>query len=411
MTYGITEMEEIVFGLDIGTTKVCAVIGEVREGKLQIIGLGQEVSRGMRKGMIVDVAPATIAIAKAVEQAEQTSGYSLSQAYVSMAGEHIGSTNNRGAVAVGRNGVGVVPEDIERALDAAQAISIPHNREIVHIVPRTYTLDDQDEVRSPLGLHGFRLEVEAHIVTAASPALRNLGQTIDNVGIHVEEFVLNALASGEAVLEPTEKEMGVIVADIGGGTTDIALYLQGVVWHTRVIPVGGSHITNDIAIGLRVSYDVAEEVKIKYGDARPEDLDPNVVFSVEPFGGEKIQVGRQDLAMVIEARVEEIFHLILQDIKRSGYEGLLPAGIVLTGGGSQLRGITQVAQDVLGVPARVAKPKNVVGLVDSLNTPAYATSVGLLHWALSGQNLYRPRARQGEFGRKIGGFLKALLPG
>ena len=404
-------MEEIVFGLDIGTTKICAVVGEIRDRKLQIIGLGQGKSRGMRKGMIVDVAEATVSIARAVEQAEHTSGYDLSQAFVSMAGEHISSTNNRGAVAIGRNGVGVTPEDIERALDAAQAISIPHNREIIHIVPRSFTLDDQDEVRSPLGLHGFRLEVEAHIVTAASPALLNLGKTIDNVGLQVDEFVLNALASGESALEASEKEMGVLIADIGGGTTDIALYLGGVVWHTRVIPVGGFHITNDIAIGLRVSYDVAEEVKIKYGDSRPEDIDPSLVFSVEPFGGEKIQVGRQDLALVIEARVEEIFHLILQEIKRSEYEGLLPAGIVLTGGGSQLRGIGQIAKKVLGVPARVARPKNMVGLVDSLQSPAFTTSVGLLQWAVSGQNLYRPRPRQGDIGRKIGGFIRALLPG
>jgi cell division protein FtsA len=231
------------------------------------------------------------------------------------------------------------------------------------------------------------------------------------LGIGVEEFVLNSLASGEAVLEPTEKEMGVIVADIGGGTTDVALFMQGTVWHTRVLPVGGFHVTNDIAIGLRVPYEVAEEVKIRYGDGRPGEIDPEVVFTVEPFGGEKIQVGRQDLSYVIEARVEEIFHMILQDIKRSGYEGLLPAGIVLTGGASQLRGISDVAQRILGVPARVAKPKNLVGLVDSLNTPAFATSVGLLNWATSGQNMYRPRSRKGDMGQKLTRFFKELLPG
>jgi cell division protein FtsA len=404
-------MDGIIFGLDIGTTKVCALVGEIREGQMQIIGLGQEKAKGMRKGMIVDVAQATVPIALAVEKAEKTSGYDLSQAFISMAGEHISSTNNRGAVAFGRNGTGVTHEDIERALDAAQAISVPHNREIIHLVPRTYTLDDQEEVRSPIGLHGYRLEVEAHIVTAATPALMNLSKTMDNVGIKVEEFVLNALASAEAILDPTEMEMGVIIADIGGGTADIALYKQGVVWHTRVIPVGGFHITNDIAIGLRVPFDVAEEVKLQYGDCRPDRIDPGIVFTVEPFGGGKIQVGRQDLAYVVEARADEIFQLILQEIKRSGYEGLLPAGIVLTGGSSQLRGITHVAQRVLGVPARVAKPKNLVGLVDSLNSPAFSTSVGLLRWATSGHNLYRPKPRQGDIGRKLGGIFRALLPG
>jgi cell division protein FtsA len=404
-------MEGVIFAIDIGTTKVCALVGQLRQGQVQIIGLGQEQASGMRKGMIVDVAQATIPIAQAVEGAEQTSGYDLSRAFVSMAGEHISSTNSRGAVAIARNGNGVSHEDIERALDAAQAISIPHNREIVHLVPRAYKLDDQEDVRSPIGLHGYRLEVEAHIVTAATPALMNLSRTTDNVGIEVEEFVLNSLASGEAVLEPTEREMGVIVADIGGGTTDVALYMQGTVWHTRVLPVGGFHVTNDIAIGLRVPYEVAEDVKIKYGDCRPEEIDSDVVFTVEPFGGEKIQVGRQDLAYVIEARIEEIFNMILQDIKRSGYEGLLPAGIVLTGGASQLRGISQVAQRVLGVPARVAKPKNLVGLVDSLNSPAFSTSVGLLNWAVSGQNMYRPRSRHGDIGRKLTRFFKELLPG
>lgn len=403
-------MEGIIFGLDIGTTKVCALVGAVREGQLQIIGMGLEAAKGMRKGMIVDVGEATVAIATAVEKAEQTSGYALSRAIISMAGEHISSTNNRGVVAIGRNGSGILVEDIERALDAAQAISIPHNREIVHLVPRGFAVDEQDGVRSPLGMHGYRLEVEAHIVTAATAALKNLSQCADAVGIQAEEYVLNALASGEAVLEPTEREMGVIVADIGGGTTDIALYMQGMVWHTRVLPVGGHHVTNDIAIGLRVPFEVAEKVKIQYGDCRPDQIDPDSIFTVEPFGGEKIQVGRQDLAYVVEARAEEIFQMILQEIKRSGYDGLLPAGIVLTGGTAQLRGISHVAQQVLGVPARVASPKNLVGLVESLNNPAYATSVGLLRWACNGHNVYRPRARQTEIGRKISDFFKSLLP-
>jgi len=405
-------MEEIIFALDVGTTKVCALVGEVREGQLQIIGLGITPSRGMRKGMVIDVAEASIALAQAVEEAEQTSGYDLSQALVSMAGEHIGSINNKGVVAIGQNQNGVTAADIERALDAAQAIAVPFNRQIVHLIPRGFAVDDQDGVRSPLGMHGFRLEVEAHIVTGSKPALLNLTRCADNVGIRAEEFVLNALASGEAILEPTEREMGVIVADIGGGTTDLALYMQGKVWHTKVFPIGGYHVTNDIAIGLRAPYEVAEKVKIQFGDCRPDQIDPNFVFTVEPFGGEKIQVGRQDLAHVIEARVEEIFQLILQEIKRSGYDGLLPAGIVLAGGSAQLRGITDVAERVLNVPARVARPKNLVGLVDALHSPAYATSVGLLRWAVSDDHTYRPRpATQRQWGRRMGTIIRALLPG
>jgi cell division protein FtsA len=404
-------MADIIFGLDIGTTKICAVVGEVREGQLQIIGLGITPSRGMRKGMVIDVGEASLALATAVEQAEQTSGYDLSQALVSMAGEHISSTNNNGIVPINRNSHGVTADDIEKALDIAQAIPLPHNRQIVHIIPRGFKIDDQDGVRSPLGMHGFRLEVEAHIVTADRPALQNLSQCTHNVGIHSTEFVLNALASGEAVLEPNERDMGVIVADIGGGTTDIALYAQGKAWYTRVYPVGGYHITNDIAIGLRAPYDVAEQVKIQFGDCRPDKIDPEHVFTVEPFGGEKIQVGRQDLAYVIEARVEEIFQVVLQDLKRCGYEGLLPAGIVLTGGTAQLRGIADIAERVLNVPARVAQPRNLLGMVDKLHSPAYATSVGLLRWAMSDNHLYQPRGQQREWGRRVGSLLKTLLPG
>ncbi len=405
-------MEEIIFALDIGTTKICALVGAVRERQLQIIGLGIVPARGMRKGMIIDVGEASVAIARAVEAAEQTSGYHLSQAFVSMAGEHISCVNSRGAVAIARSDTGVSAQDIARALDAAQAIPVPHNRQIVHLIPRSYTIDEQDGVRSPLGMHGFRLEVEAHIITAASSALQNLATCTDNVGITTNEYVLNAIASAEAVLEAHEREMGVIVADIGGGTTDIALYMQGSVWHTKVIPVGGYHITNDIAIGLRAPYEVAEDVKIRFGDCRPDEIDPDYVFTVEPFGGEKIQVGRQDLARVIEARVDEIFQLILQEIQRSGYDGLLPAGIVLTGGSAQLRGITHVAERVLNVPARVAPPRNLVGLVDALQSPAYATGVGLLRWAMSGQGAYRPRPTQAArpWSRRFGGLLRALLP-
>ncbi|MCP5095473.1 MAG: cell division protein FtsA [Chloroflexi bacterium] len=404
-------MEQIIFGLDIGTTKICALVGEVREQQLQIIGLGIGPASGMHKGMVVDVGAASRAMADAIEQAEQTSGYDLSQAIVSMAGEHISSTNNKGLVAINRNSNGVTRQDIEKALDVAQAIPIPHNRQIVHLIPRTFSIDSQDGVRNPIGMHGYRLEVEAHIVTASSPALLNLGQCVDNVGLKPNEFVLNAIASAEAVLEPTEREMGVIIADIGGGTTDIALYVDGRVWHTKVFPVGGYHITNDIAIGLRAPHDVAESVKIQYGDCRPEQIDSEYVFTVEPFGGEKIQVGRQDLAHVIEARVEEIFQLILQEIKRTDYEGLLPAGIVLTGGSSQLRGITEVAERVLKVPARVATPKNLLGMVDKLHSPSFATSVGLLQWAMGDHHTYQPRPPQKEWSKRMGSLLKALLPG
>jgi len=404
-------MDGVVLGIDVGTTKICALVGEVRQGVMQIVGVGQAPAQGIRKGVVVDVKQATDSIAAAVEKAEQTSSYDLTRATVSLAGSHIQCSNNRGAVAIGRNGSGVTASDVERALDAAQAVSIPHNREIVHVMPRAYAVDDQRDVTSPIGMQGYRLEVEAHIVTAATQAMQNLSRCVDNVGLEVEEYVLNSLAAAEAVLTPTEREMGVLVADIGGGTTDIALYSEGVVWHTAVIPIGGFQITNDIAIGLHAPYQVAEKIKVQYGDCRPTEIDPTIMFTLEPFGGERIQASRRDLAYVIEARVEELFRLVLEEVKESGYSGMLPAGIVLTGGTAQLRGITRVAQDVLNVPSRVARPQNLVGLVDALHSPSYAASVGLLQWPMSSLSQYRPRSTGKGFPQRILRFLRALIPG
>ena len=404
-------MQGIVFGLEIGSTKICALVGEVRNGDLRIIGVGQAPSRGVSKGMIVDVMQASVAISQAVEQAEQTSGYDLNRVVLSVAGEHVHSLNNSGVVAIANKNEGVTGEDIARALETAQAIPLPHNRQILHLLPRAYAIDNQEKVSSPLGMHGFRLEVEAHIVTAATPAIQNLTKCIKMVDLEVEELVLNSLASGEAVLTRAEKEMGVMVADLGGGTTDIALYSEGAAWYTKTLPIGGSHITNDIAIGLRVPFEMAEDIKLKYGDCRPAQINSTAVFSVEQFSDEKIQVGRQDLAYVIEARAEEMFNLIMDAVKESGYTGLLPAGIVLTGGGAQLKGIVQVANKVMGVPVRVAAPRNLEGLVDAINSPAYATNIGLLRWALSEHNVYRPSERRSEWGNRLTGFLRSLLPG
>lgn len=404
-------MQGVIFGLDVGSTQICALVGEVQDGLLRIVGYGTEPAQGIRKGMVVDVAQASVAIARAVSKAEQTSGYDLNRVILGVTGEHVQSMNNSGAVAISNRQTGVTGDDIARALDAARAIPIPHNQQILHLLPRSYTIDSQNSVKSPLGMHGFRLEVEAHIITAASPAVQNLVKCADTIGLQVEELVLHSLASAEAVLTPAEKEMGVLVIDIGGGTTDIALYSGGSAWFTKTIPVGGSHIANDIAIGLRIPFELAEEIKLKYGDCRPEQISPTLVFNVEQFNEEKIPVGRQDLAYVIEARVEEIFNLVSEAIKQSGYNGLLPAGVVLCGGGAHLKGISEVAHRVLGVNVRIASPRNLMGLVDSLQGPEYASSVGLLRWAISEHNVYRPDERQSEWSKKITSFLRALLPG
>jgi cell division protein FtsA len=391
----------LLVGIDVGTTKICALVGETDEiGSLRILGVGVEPARGMRKGVVVNVEEASTAIANAVEKAQRSAGYEIGAAFVSLAGSHIASINSRGVAGIGGSSHGIDNEDIDRALDAAQAIAIPHGREVLHVIPRGFTVDGQDGIRQPLGMHGFRLEVEAHIITAASASMQNLTKCVESAGVAVEAYVLNPLASAEVVLTETEKEMGVIVCDIGGGTTDLAIYLDGNVWHTMVLSVGGSHLTSDIAHGLRLPADMAERLKIEHGHARSADVPASESVTVQPFGEERpIQISRLDLATIIEARVEEMFSLVLQEIKRTGYDGLLPAGMVLTGGSSQLPGMKRVATDILNLPVRTAGPAGLQGLVDKLTGPAYSTSVGLLHWAQH-ESLATPRISANGNGKK-----------
>jgi cell division protein FtsA len=376
-------MEEIIVGIDVGTTKVCTLVGRVEDDKsIRILGVGIEPSEGIRKGMVVDLAAASQAITRSVEKAESTSGLEITSALVSMAGAHVSSVNSRGAAAV--NGNTIEPYDMLHALDQARAVAIPYDREIIHVIQRGFTVDGQDGIRNPKGMHGYRLEVEAHIITASAATSDNLRQCVGAAGVEIQQFVLNPLASAEVVLTDQERQMGVAVCDIGGGTTDLALYVDGGVWHTMVLAVGGNHITQDIAHGLRLSFEQAEDVKKQHGYAMRTGVGSEEYFSMRPFGEDRpVQINRQDLAHIIEARVAEIFTLTLQEIKRSGYDGLLPAGVVLTGGTSLLPGIKRVAAEVLNMPVRSAQPENLTGLVDRLKSPAYSTAVGLLHWAVS----------------------------
>ena len=378
-------MEEIIVGIDVGTTKVCTLVGRVEDaGALRILGVGIEPSHGIRKGVIVDLEAASQAITRSVERAESSSGLEITSALVSMAGAHVSSINSRGVVSVTGD---VVDEfDLARALDSARAVAIPHNREVIHVIQRGWTVDGQDGVRAPIGMHGYRLEVETHIITAATATVDNLHQCVGAAGVEVQQFVLNPLASAEVVLTDNERQMGVVVCDIGGGTTDMAIYVDGKVWHTMVLAVGGNHVTADIAHGLRLAVAQAEEIKLQQGYAIRAEVGAEDYFSVRPFGEDKtVQINRQELAHIIEARVEEIFAIALQEIKRSGYDGLLPAGMVLTGGTSALPGIRDLASEVLGMPVRIAQPENLNGMVDQLYSPAYSTSVGLLRWALKMQ--------------------------
>jgi cell division protein FtsA len=406
----------IVVGIDIGTTKVCTLVARVeQERDLRILGVGIEPAQGIKKGTIVDLAAASQSIARSVEKAERSSGLEITSALVSLAGSHVSSVNSKGVVGI--SGRVIDQDDVERALDAAQAVAIPHNREIIHVIQRGFTVDGQDGIRMPVGMHGYRLEVEAHIITAAAATVENLRQCVLASGVQVAQFVLNPLASAEVVLTETERQMGVVVCDIGGGTTDMAIYIDGDIWHTMVLGLGGNHLTSDIAHGLRLSISQAEDIKRQYGHAIEREISDQENFTARSFGEDRpIQISRKELAMIIQARAEEIFELLLQEIKRSGYDGLLPAGMVLTGGSSLLPGIRALASDVLGLPVRLARPENLMGLTDQIYSPAYSTSVGLLYWAVLMSQTSAPSKRKAS--KKGGGenlfdlktWLKRLLP-
>lgn len=374
--------DRVIVGLDVGTTKICTLVARIEDdGHTRILGVGIEPSKGIRKGVPVDLPAASQAIARSIEKAERTSGIEITSTLVSLAGSHIASVNSRGVVGV--TGRTIDEDDVLRAIEAARAVAIPHNREIIHVIQRGFTVDGQSGIRMPIGMHGYRLEIETHIITAAASTIENLRNCVSRAGAKVSQFVLNPLASAEVVLSETEREMGVIVCDIGGGTTDLAIYIEGDVWHTTVLGIGGNHITSDIAHGLRLPVEQAEEIKKQHGYAIESEVVEGEEFSIRPFGqDEPIQISRRELALIIEARVEEIINMVVQEIKRSGYDGLLPAGMVLTGGTSALPGIRALASRVLGLPVRLAQPENLIGMTDRLHGPAYSTSVGLLHWAL-----------------------------
>ncbi|MCI0519544.1 MAG: cell division protein FtsA [Chloroflexi bacterium] len=416
--------QPVVVGVDVGSTKVCTLVGrEDAPGQIHILGVGVEPSQGIRKGVVVDLAAASQAVARSIEKAERTSGLEIASALVSLAGSQVASVNSRGVVGI--TGGMIDQEDIGRAIEAARAVALPHNREIIHVIQRGFDVDGQEGIRNPIGMHGYRLEVETHIITASAASVENLRQCVGATGVEVSQFVLNPLASAEVVLTETERQMGVVVVDMGGGTTDLAIFIDGDVWFTSVLAVGGNHVTSDIAHGLRLPMSQAEEIKIAHGHALEAEVAPNEFFNVRPFGEqEAVQINLQELAIIIEARVEEIFSMVLQEIKRSGYDGLLPAGVVLTGGASALPGIRTLAHRVLGVPVRIARPENLAGMSDKLDSPAYSTAVGLLRWAFlmsefspQGEKRRRPAPQSDSRGtggaldwEKIKNWLRRLLP-
>ena len=375
------DRETYLVGIDAGTTKVTTLIGEVaRGGEVNIIGYGISPSAGIRKGMVANIDQTVSSITASLEKAERLSGFEVHDVLVAVGGSHISSENSRGVVAVsGKREVS--RDDIARATDAAKAVQVPSNRALLHVIPRGYIVDGQEGIKDPLGMSAIRLEVETHIVTGAATSIQNLSKCVTNANVAIDELVISSLAAAEATLTDTEKDLGVLVADIGGGTTDIAIFVDGAVLHSAVLPIGGINVTNDVAIGLRTSLNLAEEIKIKHGSANMGDVQPEELLNVAILGeggGQTIQ--RRKLCEIIEARMAEIYSLIAEEVKRSGHAGMLPAGAVLTGGGARLAGAAELAREVLEMPVRVASPQGVGGLMDQLSNPAFSTAIGLLLW-------------------------------
>ncbi|MBA7612756.1 Cell division protein FtsA [subsurface metagenome] len=372
--------------IDVGTTKICTTIADVDDGgSIQVVGVGINPSKGLHKGLVVNINDAKESIRGSVKKAEQASDYRIESAFVGVTGRHVTSLNNRGVVAITRNDRLVRSDDLKRVLACAQSVKVPSDRKLLHVIPRDYTIDGQAGVRNPVGMHGFRLDVETHIITAAVTSVQNLVKCIRGIGIEVEDLILEPLASSEAVLTEDEKQMGVILADIGGGTTDIAIFREGSIWHTSIIPVAGYQVTRDIAIGLGLPFDVAEEMKKKYGSVMP--VYESKAETATPISEDGHGVSYQDLCDILRARVEEIIRLIMLEMPNSEYEMLVPAGLVLTGGTANLSGIGALGRDILQLPVRVGVATGISGITDTLRDPAYATGVGLLLWGAKYQNM------------------------
>jgi len=383
-----------VSAIDVGTTKVCTLIAEVGDsGQMRIAGVGNVPSRGLHKGMVVNINEAKESIRESIKKAEQSSGYRVDSAYVGVTGRHITGKNNRGVVAVTRNDRLVRPDDLRRVLQSAQSIKVTSDQKLLHLIPRSYTVDGQEGVQNPVGMHGFKLDVETHVITAAVSSVQNLIKCIRGVGVDVEDLVFEALASSEAVLTEDEKQVGVILADIGGGTTDISVFKEGSIWHTAIIPVAGYQMTRDIAIGLGLPFEVAEEMKKKYGTAVPvyeSKADNNDAVSTGQNGH---QISYQGLCDIVRARIEEVLRLIVLELPRGEQDLLVPGGLVLTGGTANLSGIDALGRDILHMPVRVGTPLPILGLGDNLTDPAFSTAVGLLLWGVKPKSVASWRSR------------------
>ena len=370
----------MIVGLDLGTTKIATIVAEVDpENNLRVVGVGTSPSDGLRRGVVVNLDKTVQSIVKAVEEAELMAGVKVEAVYAGIAGDHIRSINSKGVIAVSRQGNEITKQDVERVIEQAKAVAIPMDREIIHVIPQDFIVDDQHGIRDPVGMSGVRLEAEVHIVTGAVTSAQNIYKSIERAGLRVIDLVLQPLASSLSVLNSDERELGTALLDIGGGTTDLALFFEGSIRHTAVIGLGGNNVTNDIAIGLRTPAAQAELLKKKQGCAMQALVKQDEIIKVPGVGGrEEREVSRQVLASIIEPRMEEIFSLSQREIKRTDYADLLAAGVVLTGGTASMQGMAELAEQIFNLPVRIGYPQGVGGLVDSVKDPIHATGVGLV---------------------------------
>jgi cell division protein FtsA len=382
----------LVVGLDIGTSKVVAIVGEIKsDGALEIIGIGSHPSRGLKKGVVVNIESTVQSIQRAVEEAELMAGCEIHSVYAGIAGSHVRSLNSHGIVAI--KDKEVVQGDVERVIDAAKAVAIPADQKILHVLPQEYIIDAQEGIRDPIGMSGVRLEAKVHIVTGADSAAQNIVKCVQRCGLAVDDIVLEQLASSYAVLTEDEKDLGVCVVDIGGGTTDIAVFGNGAIRHTAVIPIAGDQVTNDIAVSMRTPTQYAEDIKIKYACALSQLANPDETIEVPSVGDRPPRrLARQTLAEIVEPRYEELFGLIRDELRRAGLEEAVATGIVLTGGSAKMEGAVELAEEVFHMPVRLGVPQYVSGLVDVVSNPIHATGVGLLLYAKSTMDVRHPDA-------------------
>lgn len=408
----MAKKDNIIVGLDIGTTKICAIVAEQTTDGIEIIGIGTSPSKGLRKGVVVNIESTVESIKKAVEEAELMAGCEVNRVYCGIAGGHIRAFNSHGVIAVKNREI--TASDVERVIEAAQAVVIPPDREVIHVIPQEYIVDDQEGIQEPLGMIGIRLEVKVHIVTAAVTSAQNIVKCANKAGLDVGDIVLQQIASSEAVLNADEKEIGVVLVDIGGGTTDIALYHNGTIKFTTVIALGGNQVTGDISVGLRTPTGAAEKVKKDWGCAMSAMVTGDESIDVQSVGGGKTRkVSRTTLCDIIEPRLEEIFELVQREIMKSGYDTLISSGVVLTGGTSSINGAVDLAEQVFRMPVRMGLPTNITGLVDVVNSPMYSTGVGLIKYGsrqTSGAQFLRDRNNLfGKLTHRMRGWVKEFF--